>query len=212
MSVVSLLASTNGVTHGRVVSPLNSFTVPSSGITLTYHKVSPIVIGSIRQAVEKETRQEGHAHPCPAPPTAAVDYGEGVIKQEALPESAWDDTYRTQKAQWEEWVGGEAGNRYIRMLILRYIVFSPDDLRAMTEEVEILRSALEDVGSAMPDISVDPATLTAEEQTKLYFIFGCCFINPFADSQAFMAHVVGKSQPREEAVADRIAAFRTAAE
>jgi len=190
---------------GRAVPPRYTYTFASSGITVQCHKVSPTAMESIGQAVRKETRNPDHPHAFPSVPTQAIDYGNGEIRQEELPESAWDDDYKKKRREWEAWANSEVGARFVRMLICDYVEI---DLEAARNEIDHFERSLKRQGAELPDLGIDTEGYTDDEILKLRYVFLCCMLDPQNDGQAFSGVMIGRSQPREEAIQDRIASFR----
>lgn len=190
---------------GRGVPPRYTYTFASSDITIECHKVGPSAVEAIARAVRKEAQQPDHTHPFPPVPTQEIDYGNDDKRQEELPESSWSDEYKTKRREWERWAEMETMQRFLAMLICDYIEVDLDAARA---ELDHLEASLKRQGADLPDLGFALEGYSADEQTKLRFVYTCCMLDPANDGQAFVQYMIGRSQPREEAIQDRIAAFR----
>ncbi len=190
---------------GRGVPPRYTYTFASSGITIECHKVGPSALESLGRAIRKETQRPDHPHAMPPVPTQEIDYGNDDKRQEELPESAWSDEYKAQRREWQTWVDTEVGKRFARMLICDYVEI---DLDAARDEIAHLEKSLKRQGAELPDLDIDTEGYTDDEILKLRYVFMCCMLDPANDGQAFVQYMIGRSQPREEAIQDRIAAFR----
>lgn len=190
---------------GRGVPPRYTYTFASSGITVECHKVSPAAVDAISRGVRKEAQNPEHEHAFPAVPTQAIDYGNGDIRQEELPESSWSDEYKTKRREWEVWAQNEAMKRFLSMLICDYIEIDLDAARA---EIAHMEKSLHRQGAELPDLGIALDGYSEDEITKLRYVYTCCMLDAANDGQAFVAFMIGRSQPREEAISDRIASFR----
>ena len=202
--------TSNGVQRGRTVAPLHRFTFPSSGITVECHKMSPALQGALIQAIIKECKALPADAPraYPNPPTQEVNYGTDEHPDIRVEERLGGDevaAYQKALAQWEAWAQQEAALRLLKMVAIDYLVVNDADI---AEELERTRSALARHGAELPDLGISFDGYTPEEVNRLNFLFLCCMLDQENDGQAFMRFLIGRSQPREEVVAERITSFR----
>lgn len=211
MTVLPLSPAINGVQRGgRNVVPLHKFTFPSSGVTVEFHKMSPTAFAAITQAITKECKALDADHPnaYPIAPTQPVNYGTKTkpdIRVEEMKGGPEYEAYLERLRLWEAWAQDELGRRVIAMIAIDYLEIDP---AIVADEVERVRRALKRQGAEMPDLGFSLDAYTPEQADRLYFLFTCCMLDPQGDGQALFAFLVGRSQPREEEVATRIASFR----
>lgn len=197
----------NGTTRGRFVMPRHSFTFPSSGITVECHKIGPQLQSAITQAVIRECKEGKYPdHPYPEPPKQMVDIGGEMVEQEALGGEQVAEYQKTLRA-WGVWADQEIMVRYLVMAILDYAILDDKDI---SEVIERTRKALARQGADLPDLGIPLEGYSDVEINRLYYLFCVCALDPMNDGQAFFAFLVGRSHPREEAIRERIASFRTA--
>lgn len=202
---------------GRKAPARNRFTFPSSGVTVEFHKVSPLISQLISEALLRYSKGLPPDHPFayPEEPTQPMDYGDGEIRHEKLPETAWTDEYREKRGAWITAFNNRVATRLMSAIVLDYIVFNPEDI---DEGLSRLERSLKRFGGELINVQegflLDGVDLTEAEERKLQYYLGCCMLdqNPQGEGQAFMRYVFGQSQPREEAVDSTIASFRTPGE
>lgn len=202
---------------GRKTPARNRFTFRSSGVTVEFYKVSPLISNLINEALLRYSKELPADHPFayPHPPTQEVDYGDGEKRHEELPETAWSDEYREQRKAWVAAFNNRAATRLMSAIVLDYVIFDPEDIN---EGLSRLERSLKRFGGELIDVKegflLDGVDISEEEERKLQYYLGCCMLdqNPQGEGQAFMRYVFGQSQPREEAVESTIASFRTPGE
>lgn len=203
------LSSTNGVTHqrGRAVAPRHRYTFATSGITVECHKISIAYRDAITAAILKESKALSADHPnaYPRRPTMRMEVG-GEWREEELQGGEEYDAWTVKMQAWNRWAENQMGLRLMTMVALDYLIL---DDEAIAEEMERVTRALARQGADLPDIGIPLDGYTTEEVNRLYFLFTRCMLDPENDGQAFFLFLVGRSQPREEAVEATIATFRT---
>lgn len=210
MSMTVLPLSSNGTQRGRTVVPLHTFTFPSSGIAVQCHKMSPSLQGALLQSIIKECKAlpDDDPHAYPTPPMQPINYGTEEhpdIKMEERRGGEEVEAYQQRLRAWEVWAANKSAERLLIMVALDYLVVNQDDV---TAELERTSRALARQGAEMPDLGIPLDGYAPEEIDRLKFLFLCCMLDPQNDGQAFLGFLIGRSQPREEAVQDRIASFR----
>ena len=195
--------------RGRAVVPRNYFTFPSSGITVEFHKVSMTAWNAIQTAVQKECQQGKHPdHPYPKTPMAMVDVG-GEMKLEEVRGGDKYDQYIKDLEAWNAWATQEVALRFLAMLAVDYMVVDDDQVAT---EVDRMRKALQRQGADLPPLGIDTTGYSEAEINRMYFLVVCCMIDQEADGMALMGFISSKALPREEAIQDRVAEFRPAAQ
>lgn len=204
MSVVEL----NGTSHrGRAVVQPYRHTFPSSGITVECRKVSPTALTAFVTAIKKECQAGQHPeHPYPEIPKVQVNVA-GEMREQEVRGGELLETYLKDKQAWETWATQKAALRFLRMVAVDYMTF---DAKEVTSEVAFLRRSLARDGAELPDLEMDMTGYTEAEIDRVYYLFCVCMLDQERESQALMSFLMGRSQPREEAIHDQIAAFRTA--
>lgn len=166
----------NGHAKGRAVPPLATYTF-ANGVVATLHPISQFTMAAIEIGVRKQ-------FPPPQPPLNAVDYGDGVIKQE--PNKAdpdYEQALRDYQAQYSQ-------KMFAAIL----------DLVA---DVEIDQAALDRVRITLERHGI---ALT-EASDKVAYITHCCIFDIQEEMPKFMASLRALTGPKEEDVADHVATF-----
>lgn len=191
--------------RGRAVVQPYRFTFTSSGITVQCRKISPTVMTAFIAALRKECQRGEHPeHPYPEVPKQTVDVAGEMVEQEVRGGDLLEQ-YNAQSAAWYAWANGIAGLRMLRMVAVDYIIANDEEVGA---EVGFHRTALQRAGADLPDLDMDMTGYTDAEINRVYYLFCCCMLDQEKDTTAFMSFLMGRSQPREEAITDRIADFR----
>lgn len=116
---------------GRQVPKLDSLTFPDSGITIEYHKMSPLLRDDLDAALRRQ-------YPIPDPPTQPNEsgFGDGSAQPNPL-----DPQYREQVAMWQIAHYNRLGDKLLRVAIASYVVVEVD-----TEAVAGLRDQMGAIG------------------------------------------------------------------
>lgn len=201
------LSPTNGTQRGRTVAPHHRYTFASSGVTIECHKISPTFITAISAAILKECKARDADAPnaYPRRPTRPTLVG-GEMREEEVHGGEEYDAWLAAMQTWQAWAEREMGLRVLQMVALDYLIINDSDI---AEELERVRRSLARQGAEMPELGFPLDGYTPEEQNRLYFLFTRCMLDPENDGQAFFQFLVGRAQPREEAVAATIASFRS---
>lgn len=164
---------------GRQVPKLDELTLPDSGITIQYHKVSPLLRDDVDAALRRQ-------YPIPDPPMQASDGGFGDGKPQPNP---LDPEYREQVAMWQIAHYNRLGDKMLRMAIASYVVVDVD-----TEAVQALREQMAPMGVEL------------DSDDKYVYVSRIC-ISSDADRDALGAALFNRSSPTREEVESSKATF-----
>lgn len=169
---------------GRSIPPekLDPFTFPDTGRTVQIRKVSTLLRAEVRRQVLRDP-----AFQEPAPPLSTVDYGDGQIQ---VPHVG-HPTYVQLRADWQQRVASEVGERLRPLAIRRGVV------------AEVDPDAVARVRADMAALGVD---LAEYDDAYVYVAFVC--IGSEDDWVDLLRAVFERSAPSEAAIQAHMATFR----
>lgn len=187
--------------RGRRVPELPLHTFKDSGYTCRLHKLSPMTLQRLLEAIRKEAKKKApnEEGAYPTPPVEMISIGGDAPTPELLTE---DEDYQKKLQSWQNWAMQEANERLLRLAAVDACVFPPEEFDQGAIDRFKRRMAQE---GAPIDI---PESYDGEEVDKIIWLFHFCFGSP-EDMTEFYSALTTRSTVTPEKVEAEIATFRT---
>lgn len=188
--------------RGRRVPALPLHEFKDSGYSCRLHKISPMTLQRLLEAIRKEAKKKapGEEGAYPTPPIELISIGGDVPSPEPITE---DEDYQKRLLTWQTWAMNEANERLLRIAAVDACVFPPDEFDQAAIDRFKARMAQEGATIALPESYDEDAV------DRIVWLFHFCFGSP-EDMTEFYNALTTRAAPAPEAVEAEIATFSAA--
>lgn len=188
--------------RGRRVPPLPLHEFKDSGYTCRLHKISPMTLQRLLEAIRKEAKKKAPDEDgaFPKPPLEMISIGGDTPTPE---ENPTDEDYQKKLRAWDGWAMNEANERLLRIAAVDACVFPSDEFDQEAIDRFKARMAQEGAPIDLPD-SYDAVAVD-----RIVWLFHFCFGSP-EDMTDFYNALTTRAAPTPEKVEAEIATFPAA--
>lgn len=188
--------------RGRRVPELPLHTFKDSGYTCRLHKLSPMTLQRLLEALRKEAKKKaaGEEGAYPKAPVEMIAVGGG---EEIPEENKQDEDYLAKVRAWDAWAINEANERFLRIAAVDACVFPEEEYDEQAITRFRRRMAQERAPLDIPD------SYDNDEINRIVWLFHFCF-GSNDDTIEFYSALTERASVKAEQVEAEIATFPAA--
>lgn len=188
--------------RGRRVPPRPRYVFKDTGIEIELHKMSPLTVQRLGEAVRREAKAlpEGHEHKYPEPPIEEIEIA-GELRREANDQHP---AHIEALERWSKWGNNQMNERLLRIAAVDTIVPLDSDEEIASQAARVRRRFAAE-GVELPIFD----QYTPEENDRIVWLQHVA-IGSMEDLVEFYQALTQRTAVTEEAIAANVATFPAA--